>query len=296
MRGMVSIAKYGPVNPYNNNLSNDELQKLKAEDLASYIRDICTYRHKIYYYGPAEASEIITKLNALHQTPAELKSYPLAKDFKAIENTENKVFFTDFDMIQANIYWVTKADPYNIRELPVASLFNEYFGGSMGSIVFQTLRESKALAYSTYSRYETPGRKDDPFFTTAFIGTQADKLNDAITGMNDLLHHLPRTEVLLENARKGIRSQIEAQRIIRSDILMNYDQALRLGNDHDVRQDVYDNIDNISMNDLDSFHRANCSDKKYTLCVLASKDTVAGDDLKQYGKLEELSLEQIFGY
>ena len=52
----------------------------------------------------------------------------------------------------------------------------------------------------------------------------------------------------------------------------------------------------LSMNDLDSFHRANCSDKKYTLCVLASKDTVAGDDLKQYGKLEELSLEQIFGY
>ena len=30
--------------------------------------------------------------------------------------------------------------------MPLIKLHNEYFGGSMGSIVFQTLRESKALA------------------------------------------------------------------------------------------------------------------------------------------------------
>jgi len=199
-------------------------------------------------------------------------------------------------MVQANIYWAAKGDPYNLAELAEGSLFNEYFGGSMGSIVFQALREARALAYSTYSKYETPNRKNDPFFTTAFIGTQADKIDEAIEGMNELLHHLPQTEVLLENARKGLKGQIEAQRIIRNDILMNYDQAVRMGNDHDVRKDVYQNIDRLTMNDLDKFHHDNFELRKYTLCVLASKKTINPTDLNKYGKVEELTLEQIFGY
>jgi predicted Zn-dependent peptidase len=39
------------------------------------------------------------------------------------------------------------------------NLFNNYFGGGMGSVVFQTIRESKALAYSTYSYFSLPGKK-----------------------------------------------------------------------------------------------------------------------------------------
>jgi predicted Zn-dependent peptidase len=52
-------------------------------------------------------------------------------------------------MVQAEIFWVRNADQYNAAETPTVNLFNNYFGGGMGSIVFQTIRESKALAYST---------------------------------------------------------------------------------------------------------------------------------------------------
>ena len=295
-RGMVSYAKYGPKNPFNNNVSNKELEKLKADDLIAYIRDLNAYKHKIYYYGPSSESDLVSALNERHQTPDQLKPYPTAISFKAIDSVENKVYFSDFDMVQANIYWAAKGDPYNVDELAEGALFNEYFGGSMGSIVFQSLREARALAYSTYSKYETPNRKGDPFFTTAFIGTQADKIDEAIEGMNDLLRHLPQTEVLLENARKGLKGQIEAQRIIRNDILMNYDQSIRMGNDHDVRENVYENIDALTMSDLDKFHHDNYESRNYTLCVLASKKKINPSELNKFGKVEELTLEQIFGY
>jgi len=295
-RGMVFYAKYGSKNPFNNNLSNAELKKLKAEDMVAYLKELSTYKHKIYYYGPASSEDVASSLNKKHNTPSTLKDYPKAYPFAAQNIADNKVYFTDFDMVQANIYWVAKADAYSVKELPATYLFNEYFGGGMGSIVFQTLRESKALAYSTTSRTETPNRRNDPFFTTAFIGTQADKLNEAITGMNDLLHTMPETETLLENARRGLKSQIEAQRIIRTDILMNYDQALRMGNDHDIRKDIYDNVGNLTMTDIEKFHQENYGDKKYTYCVLASKQKIKMEDLEKYGKVENLTLEQIFGY
>ena len=51
-------------------------------------------------------------------------------------------------MKQAEILMVAKGQGFNAEKMPLIKLHNEYFGGSMGSIVFQTLRESKALAYS----------------------------------------------------------------------------------------------------------------------------------------------------
>jgi predicted Zn-dependent peptidase len=295
-RGMVFYAKYGARNSFNNNISTANLKKLKADDMAAYLKNLTGYKHKVYYYGPASIDDVVSIMNIKHQTPAELRPYPAAADFEAQSNTESKVYFTNYDMVQANIYWVATSGPYSVEALPATSLFNEYFGGGMGSIVFQTLRESKALAYSTTSRYETPNRRTDPFFTTAFIGTQADKLNEAITGMNDLLQHMPVSDILLENARRGLKGQIEAQRIIRNDILMNYDQAMRMGNDHDVRKDVYDNLEKLTMRDVEKFHKDNYETKKYSYCILASKDKINMADLEKYGKVEELSLEQIFGY
>jgi predicted Zn-dependent peptidase len=40
-----------------------------------------------------------------------------------------------------------------MKQNTLVTVFNNYFGGGMGSIVFQTIRESKALAYSTFGYY-----------------------------------------------------------------------------------------------------------------------------------------------
>jgi predicted Zn-dependent peptidase len=295
-RAMVYYAKYGPLNPFNHNYKNEELKTLDAGVLTDYIHHLTGYKHKIYYYGPATLDMLSGILKQKHIMPEKLEDCPEPVKFQASDRKTSRIYFTDYDMVQANIYWVATADPYNIEELPVAALFNEYFGGSMGSIVFQTLRESKALAYSTTARFEVPNRKHDPFFTTAYIGTQADKLNEALTGMNDLLHTMPETDTLLENARKGLKTSIAVHRIIRNDILLNYDQAMRMGNDHDVRKDIYENLDRLTMADLNAFHQRNFSSKKYCYCVLASEEGIKMSDLAKYGEVEKLSLEQIFGY
>ena len=92
--------------------------------------------------------------------------------------------------------------------MPLIRLHNEYFGGSMGSIVFQTLRESKALA-SVYSSYSSPRTADKSHYVTAYIGTQADKLKEAMIGMNELLTDLPSVDANLENAQDAIVQKSE---------------------------------------------------------------------------------------
>ncbi len=62
-------------------------------------------------------------------------------------------------MVQSEIAWVRNDVGYDANKEVVVNVFNNYFGGGMGSVVFQTIRESKALAYSTYASYNTPSKR-----------------------------------------------------------------------------------------------------------------------------------------
>jgi predicted Zn-dependent peptidase len=168
-------------------------------------------------------------------------TYPAPVVFARNETNTNKVYFTNYKMVQAEIMWINKQPmKYDTTMHPYASLFNEYFGGGMSSVVFQTIRESKALAYSTYSRYQLPGKKEDPMYIIAYVGTQADKLNDAIPAMNELLNNMPKTELNFTAAKDALKSQIETERINKEDIIFRFESTKKLGLHHDVRKDVYE--------------------------------------------------------
>ena len=57
-------------------------------------------------------------------------------------------------MKQAEILMVAKGQGFNAEKMPLIKLHNEYFGGSMGSIVFQTLRESKGSSLFSIQRLQ----------------------------------------------------------------------------------------------------------------------------------------------
>src|ERR1035437_138642 len=134
----------------------------------------------------------------------------------------NQVLFADYDMVQAEIYWVKTADKYTPENVPTIQLFNNYFGaGGMSGIVFQTLRESKALAYSTFAIYSNPQKKEDPCVFRAYIGVQADKIHEAISSMNELINTLPESDKLLSDSKKAIINDIETERIVDENIIFN---------------------------------------------------------------------------
>jgi predicted Zn-dependent peptidase len=66
------------------------------------------------------------------------------------------------------------------------------------------MRESKALAYSVSSRYVSPSRLDRSYLNMAYIGTQADKLPEALDGMMELLQVMPVSEKSYAQAKEGV--------------------------------------------------------------------------------------------
>ena len=251
----------------------------------------------VLYYGPKTVAQAANEIAGLHKTPATFIAYPPQKNFTKVVATNNKVLFANYDMVQAEIYWVRPQSEYNPAKTPEIDLFNNYFGNGMNTIVFQTIRESKALAYSTYAQYSPPAKKADRYTFVAYVGTQADKLNESIKSMNELLNNdLPDSEKGIATARDNIRKSIETQRITEDGIILSYLGAKRRGIDYDERKNTFTAIEKLNYSNMKAFHTAELKDKPYTYCIIASDKKVSADDLKKYGELVKPDMKQVFGY
>jgi predicted Zn-dependent peptidase len=294
--GMYNYAVYGSKSPYTNILSAEELKAVTPEELTQRLKDLTSYQHDIYYYGPLTADLLANKINASHKVSSPLKTIPAPQVFTEQENKQTEVFVIDYDMKQAEIMMLSKDEKYNKSNLPTITLFNEYFGGGMGSIVFQTMRESKALAYSVFSSYRIPTDKNKSHFALAYIGTQADKLPEAMKGMFELMNNLPESENMFNNAKKAVEEQIRTERITKSEVLFNFMSAKKMGNTYDMRKDVFAAVPLMKFDNIKSFQQTHFKDKKYNIMVLGNKNTLDIKTLEGYGKVTYLKLEDVFGY
>lgn len=287
---------YGKNNPSNYILSTQELAALKAEDLISIIHGLLNKKHEISYYGQRNVEGVTTAIKEKTKVPAEFEKTNVPVEFNLLPNTEAQVYFVNYKQRQASIYWHKTGDVYSAQEDPKVDVFNQYFGGDMSSVVFQNIREAKALAYSTFASYVQPDQKDKNGRVIAFIGTQADKFTDAIAAMNDLLAKLPEDTAAFNFSKSSIKNRIETERIS-DEALVNYLWQLQeYGLDSDSRELLYKTLNGISIKDVVAFHKAKFNGKSYRMAIVADQETIKPADLKKYGKVTELTLEDIFGY
>jgi len=295
--GMFNYAKYGPKSPFTNILSEAELKAIQPDELISILKNILKYKHEVLYYGPKNSENLANILNEKHVTANELNSLPEPVKFPELPTDDNKVFFVNYSgMVQAQIIFLSKVEPYNVEKLPVISMYNEYFGSGMSGIVFQEMRESKALAYDVFSSYTKPRRKENSHYVLSYIGTQADKLPEAMNGMLGLLNDMPESENSYDAAKNSLKQQMQSSRVTRSSILFDYLNAKKLGLDYDVRKTIYDKIPDISLSDVKAFQESVVKGRKYTILVLGDESKIDMNTLGTYGNVSKLSLEDIFGY
>ena len=296
MQALTSYALYGPKNKYNHALSNAQLEATTAEELIDRIKKLNEVEQTIIYYGPASISELTKQLGKLHKVPANFAKVPQAQQFKQVAQTKNTVLFTDYEMVQAETRWVRNTDTYNPAETTLIRVFNNYFGGSMSSLVFQTIRESKALAYSTYGTYRIPAKKEDKYYMLAYVGAQADKFQEAISAMDELLTTMPEIPDNFQLAKGQLKQDIQTDRITQDNIIFSYLAAQQLGLKEDIRKKVYEQVDKITFKDIQAFHNKYLSHKPYTYVILASEKRLPKEELQKIGEFKKVSLEELFGF
>ena len=176
---------------------------------------------------------------------------------------------------RAEVLMMSKGSPnFSLDEYIMSQLYNTYFGAGLSSIVFQEIRESKALAYSAYAFYTSPSKKDKSHYMQAYVGTQVDKLKDAVPAMQEIIENMPFSEDQIEQARQSLLKKYESERVNNTSIYWASRDDQDKGYNRDLRKDVYERLKTVTPAELKTFQEKFVKNRDYTICVLGSKESV----------------------
>ncbi|MCX6329706.1 MAG: insulinase family protein [Bacteroidia bacterium] len=294
--GLWNYAMHGNKSSQTDVFSNEEIRKQNPDELIGLVKTMVKYPHKIFYCGPMSLGEVETVIRKNHSIPEKIETIPAKTVYPELDIEKNQVLVTNYDMSQVNLLMVAKGAGFSPELLVHSSLFNQYFGGSLASIVFQEVREAQGMAYSASAWYESPSFPDESFFIVGYVATQADKMNQALTTMNRILNNFTESDHFLMTSKRAILNRISTQRLYRENLFFRYLNNLDLGINHDQRKDVYDYITGASMKDLQDFFSTYIKDKKYTYCVIGNLKNLDMKALKEQGEVKEIPLKDLFGY
>lgn len=296
-KALFHYGKYGRRNPYTDKLTKEEILALRAEDLTKLLRELTTFRHEVFYAGRRSAVQMAKILKQHHRIADNLRPLPPARKYPEAGQRHDKVFFVHFPMVQTELLLLSKGTPrFNLEEMIYAEWHNQYFGHGLSSIVFQEIRESKALAYATYAYFSNPGKRNRAHYLQAYIGTQPDKLRDAVEAFQIILNDMPVSLPQIEHALQSVLKQIAVERVRHADIYWNWRTTRDRGFRRDLRQDIFTALQQAKPEDLIHFHNRHIKGRRYHWLVIGDEKRVDLKYLRSIGKVEKLTLEDIFGY
>ncbi|MCV6629977.1 MAG: insulinase family protein [Flavobacteriaceae bacterium] len=292
--GLMSYGQYGENSPLRDIFTIAELKAMDPKELVELVKDLRNYKQRIFYYGK-DLDKAIASVEKHHQLPGALKEYPEERSY-AKKETGGNVYFVNYDMVQTEMMFLSKGKEFDPSKMAAARLFNSYFGSGFNSIFFQDLRESKSLAYSAFSAYSSASKKGDPDYVYGYIGTQANKMPEAIDAVLDLMQNMPKAEENFKTAKDASMKRLAAQRINKTDIFWSYEGLKKRGITEDNRKQIYEAMQNMTLEDVYTFYEENIKDGKYDLLVIGNKKDVDIKAMEKVGKVQELDVDYLFNY
>lgn len=288
---------YGTYSPTRNILSEQQLKSMDPQKLLNSLKGLKNYKQTVLYYGPSTLKDIDKLLAKTFKTNKKFTPLPQEKRYTLQETPKNEILIAPYDA--KNTYLVqfhNENKDWNANDAAKITLFNEYFGGGMNAIVFQEMREARALAYSASARYRTPNRLGDKesFFT--YIITQNDKMMDCITQFNELLNNVPVREANFNLAKQNLLKSLASSRTTKFSILSSYMAAQKLGLDCSLGEKIYNDLPNVKLQDLIDFEKANMANKPCKYLILGNEKELDMKALEKIAPIKRVTTEEIFGY
>ena len=234
-------------------------------------------------------SKFVTLADAASRQPAE----PLAHE----QVTKSEVWVAPYDA--PALYLMSYAnwgEKYDAKQEAIICLFNEYFSGSMGSVVFQELREARSLAYHASAWYAMPYYKNQNNIFYTLIMSQNDKLKDCVATFDAICNELPVSEQAFEHAKASLMKNIESRRYVRMAPINAYISFTEKGWDHDYYEDIYRIVPTLTMQDMIDFQKNHIANRTYRHLLLGNPKALDMKYLKTMGEVKLLTLDDIFIY
>jgi predicted Zn-dependent peptidase len=292
---LMNYAAWGKAS-FANIIPEIELKAVDPERLVNKIKNLKNYKHKILYYGPLGEEQIVEKLNVGHAVGETLRDVPAPVKRLEEETDRPRVLLVNYDSKQLLMSMRNRGGKFDRSLEAERSMYNSYFGGGMNSIVFQEIREARGLAYSAQASYQRPGKPYYSYLLTTHIGTQNDKMKEAIDAFSEILNNMPESENAFAIAKESILTGIRTGRVLRGSVLWNYLNNQEWEYATDPRIELFEKIPAMTLENVKAFQRKYVRNKPLTYCILGNLKDLDMNVLESLGPVTVLTQEEIFGY
>lgn len=288
-------ATFGDRSPFLNRLSLKEVKSLETEVLHDALKQALCVEAEIHYSGTTGLTELENILRSrLDLGSIAVKSNsPARNDFRTYD--EPVVYLLDDKKaIQSKNYFFVPGEVLGEQDKARKNAYMEYLDGGMQSIIFQEIREFRSLAYATGAFIQGGFYPDERTSLSAYVGTQADKTQEAVEVMHKILSSPPDKSDRLEMLKKSLIQSINSNKPGFRSVSNEAAWFVKEKYASDPRIEWVEEYKAMSFDEITDFYNRHFNGKPSVITIIGDKDKIAMDWLSHYGRVIEVKKEDIF--
>ena len=286
--------RYGKSSRYLQRASDTELNASKISDLIKIIHQAVGSPRSILYFGPRSPREVLQTLeNTFLCSKPNYYPQEVAPN-RSINPTDNQVFFLQKEMAQSQVRLEFASGLFDESITPSVQLFNEYFGGGMAGLVFQELREARALAYSAWARFFIPSRPNEENVLVGSIGCQADKTLDAVRAFLEILKEMPLSKTRWASSHSSLLSAYRTNPTKSRSIARFVYDVDALGLEMDPRKSRFENLSSSKIEEFRTFYKERIQPSPVLFSIVGDAKKIDMQALEKLGALKHVDARSLF--
>ena len=290
---LLEYALYGDKSDYLDEVPFADIWGLGLPKVQSLVAQAREYALDVYYCGTLSQEQLVANLPLTEGMKP--STSPFVKDRKSYDKP-TVLFLPNSNVQQADIYFYINGRPYDIASDVQSSAFNQYMSGGFTGLVLYEIREKRSMAYTAAGvdrRPSLPG-KDCYFF--GYVGTQSDKVVEAIDVYMDIVNDMPKDSTNIEAIRAMLRQDAQISKPSMRGKSQIYEYWQRLGYQEDPAKVNANAIDNLTFNDIERFYEENIKGKPVTIVLMGDpkKINLKEIEAKMGCKVTKVSTAKLF--
>ena len=271
---LLQYALYGKKSPYLDEVPFLDIWQLGLPRVQSLVAQAREYALDVFYCGTLPQDQLVAAL-PLTEGMKPSKS-PFIKDRQSYDKP-TVLFLPNSNVQQADLYFYINGRPYEIASDVQSDAFNQYMSGGFTGIIMNEIRVKRSMAYSAYGVNATPALQGKDCYFYGYVGTQSDKVVDAINVYLDILNDMPKDSTQLVALKAALKQASQTAKPSMRNKAATFEAWQRVGYQDDPAKVNADAIDNLTFNDIEKFYEENIKGKPITIILMGDPKKI---DLK----------------
>ena len=271
---LMQYALYGKKSSFLDEVPFVDVWQMGLPKVQSLVAQARSYALDVYYCGTLPQEKLVAELPLTEGMKP--SNSPFIQDRVTYEKP-TVLFLPNGNVQQADLYFYINGRPYDIASDVVSDAFNQYMSGGFTGIVMNEIRVKRSMAYSAYGYDATPSLPGKECYFIGYVGTQSDKVVDAISVYMDILNNMPVDSTNVEALRASLKQAAQTAKPSMRGKAATFEYWQRLGYNEDPAKVNAEAINALTINDIENFYKENIQGKPVTIILMGDPKKI---DLK----------------